>query len=94
MPRQRSESAHYLDIYKLTVEKKRLNQELASLSQRRDRIQERLHTLEQQIDDLEHMARRLQKPSSASEPNSVIYPPTHYSDSPDSETFQTVTLDY
>jgi len=49
MPRQQSESSHYLSIYKLTIEKKRLRQELESLDKRRDRIQDRLVNLEQEI---------------------------------------------
>ncbi|NER78539.1 MAG: hypothetical protein F6K42_02980 [Leptolyngbya sp. SIO1D8] len=94
MPRQRSEAAHYLDIYKLTIEKKRLKQELTALDQRRDRLQERLQILDQQIADLNHTAQRLQEPRNASEPNSVVYPPAQYPDSQDPENFQTVTLDY
>lgn len=104
MPRQTSESAHYLDIYKLTVEKKRLKQELLALEKRRDRIRERLNSLDQKIHDLEFSAQRLREPNSPSEPHSAephsaeprstIYPPSQYSDPQDTEHLQTVTLDY
>ncbi|MBL1176717.1 hypothetical protein [Pantanalinema sp. GBBB05] len=53
MPRQKTEAAAYLDIYKLVTEKTRLQQELVTLEQRRDLIQQRLETLEGQIADLE-----------------------------------------
>jgi len=99
MPRQQSESAHYLDVYKLTIEKKRLKQELESLEKRRDRIEERLNVIEGQIQDLEYEAHRYREPSQtsrsfASAPNSVIYPPAHGYDRTEKEDFKTVTLDY
>lgn len=96
MPRQRSEAAQYLDLYKLTVEKTRLSQELLNIEKRRDRIQERLETLEHQIKDVK--TQRLRQPQTASEPNSIIYPPAYYADtqngSLDDPNFETVTLDY
>ena len=99
MPRQQSESAHYLNVYKLTIEKKRLHQELASLGQRRDRIQERLYGIEQQIQELDHKARRCREPRissqiASSEPNSVVYPPAGPNGHHNSEDYKTVTLDY
>lgn len=98
MPRQKTESAHYLNAYKLTIEKKRLQQELDSLGKRRDRIQERLDVIEQQIQDLECAAHQYRNPLSAarsfsSQPNSVIYPPAHQHNSVP-EDFKTLTLDY
>ena len=98
MPRQQSESAHYLDAYKLAIEKKRLQQEFESLGKRRDRIQERLEVIEQQLQTLEDEAQHYREPTgatmraSASEPNSIIYPPTRRHQ--DVEAFKTVTLDY
>jgi len=99
MPRQQSESSHYLSIYKLTIEKKRLRQELESLDKRRDRIQDRLVNLEQEIAALDDRAHQLSGPSvtarqSYSEPNSIIYPPVAQGRSGADETFNTVTLDY
>jgi prefoldin subunit 5 len=45
LPRQNSEATQYLDIYKLTIEKKRLQSQLVDLDQRRQRIQARLAEL-------------------------------------------------
>lgn len=96
MPRQQSESAHYLSIYKLTIEKKRLQQELASLISRQSRIQDRLDVLEREIARQNDRAQMLaQAPDrSPSEPNSVVYPPSHLDQSHQSDPFNTVTLDY
>lgn len=94
MPRQKSEASHYLDIYKLTVEKRRLRQELASLNKRQKRIQERLSLIERQVETLEGSAQRLREPHSPSEPSSVIYPPAQISQPQESDDFGTMTLDY
>jgi len=59
MPRQRTEAAAYLDIYKLVTERKRLQQELEILEQRRDRILNRLEVLDQQTAILEVTAQQL-----------------------------------
>ena len=93
MPRQGSEAAQYLDIYKLTVEKKRLQAQLADLDQRRHRIQARLAELNAQTTDLEQGAQQLRQSSGAAAPSSMVFPPG-YDDSPEGEHFDTVTLDY
>jgi hypothetical protein len=56
MPRQRSEAAAYLDIYKLAIEKERLLTELTSLEQRAYEIRERLAILNTQVHSLESTA--------------------------------------
>ena len=56
LPRQRTEAAHYLDLYKLTVEKKRIQQELENLEQRRERLYARLAELDQQAETLNGLA--------------------------------------
>lgn len=56
MPRQRSEAAAYLDIYKLAIEKERLLNELNSLEQRTQQIRERLAVLNTQVNSLESTA--------------------------------------
>jgi predicted nucleic acid-binding Zn-ribbon protein len=106
MPRQRSEAAHYLDIYKLTIEKKRLRQELVTIEQRRHRIQERLDLLEEQVATLEQGAQDLRTETSLSAPHSHIYPPAQGkqerwtktdpkgSSSQDGAPFDLLTLDY
>jgi hypothetical protein len=94
MPRQQSEAAHYLDIYKLTIEKKRLQLELDGLDQRRQRLQDRITTLESQIDDIEAGAHRLRESVPASRPASVIYPPMHPSERSADSDFRILTLEY
>ena len=97
MPRQQSESSQYLTLYQLTIEKKRLQQELISLDQRRDRIQSRLAVLAQDIETVEGQAQQLRKADESagvvlSEPNCVVYSPKQPSDRQDS--FNSLTLDY
>lgn len=65
MPRQQSESAAFLDIYKLVIEKKRLQQELQGMEQRRQQILDRLAVLENQVDALENTAHHLRQTASA-----------------------------
>ncbi|NEQ43162.1 MAG: gas vesicle protein [Leptolyngbya sp. SIOISBB] len=96
MPRQQSESSHYLSIYKLTVEKKRLQQELDSLAKRRTLLQNRLAALEQEMIALNGQAQALGETSatpqlSLSEPNSIVYPPATPGTT---DPYKTVTLDY
>lgn len=59
MPRSQTEAAAYLEIYKLVNEKKRLQQELELLDQRRERIQKRLEVLNVQVLELEQDAHQL-----------------------------------
>jgi hypothetical protein len=49
MPRQKSELVAGVDIYKLLIEKKRLQQELEMMEQRRQQIYQRLAVLENQL---------------------------------------------
>lgn len=59
MPRQQTEAAAYLDIYKLVNEKKRLQQELSTFDDRRARLQARLIAIEAEITGLETTAHTL-----------------------------------
>lgn len=59
MPRQKTEAAAYLDLYKLVNEKTRLQKEFQALEERRDRIQSRLEVLDVEIDALEKNAHQL-----------------------------------
>ena len=94
MPRQQSEAAHYLDIYKLTIEKKRLQQELLSLDQRRRQIQDRVATLESQIVNLEEGAHHLREPEASAQPTSTVYPPMRATERPLAGDFRTFMLEY
>ncbi|MCS6815580.1 MAG: gas vesicle protein [Cyanobacteria bacterium] len=49
MPRQQSEDQACLEVYKLVVERKRLQRELDRLEQRKAQIQNRIHLLETEI---------------------------------------------
>jgi chromosome segregation ATPase len=88
MPRQQTEAAAYLDIYKLVNEKKRLQKELASLEERRELIQNRLVLLDTQIATLETTAHQLRDGESP-QPTPAKHPPK-----PSSETFNMEFLEY
>ena len=82
MPRQQSEAAAFLDIYKLVIEKKRLQQELESMEQRRQQILTRLVVLDSQVAELENTAHQLRDASStpdASASPAPIAPPFKHS---------------
>lgn len=95
MPRQRSEAAAFLDIYKLVVEQKRLQQELSSIEQRSGQIHRRLSELEQQIQALETRAHHLRESESGT--GSEGPRPAANGESSTGEPsgkFKTITLDY
>jgi hypothetical protein len=66
MPRQRTEAAALLDLYKLAIEKERLSQELVTIDQRRQQILDRMVVLEQQVIQLEQRTKQLRQAESAS----------------------------
>ncbi len=95
MPRQKSEAAAYLDIYKLVVEKKRLQQELDSIEQRRGQIHNRLAVLESQIQALENKAHELREaPSDRASEGMPQHRATYSSQSEQAGQFKTITLEY
>jgi chromosome segregation ATPase len=71
MPRPQSEASAHLEMYKLLVEKHRLQQELQSLDQRQQQIVERLAALEGQVSQLDATATKLSAklPATASAPH-------------------------
>ena len=98
MPRQQSEAAAFLDIYKLAIEKRRLQQELQGMDQRRQQILDRLTVLENQVIALENTAHHLREtlPNSGvaielpqTKPNSA----PRFSDEND-ESLETLFLEY
>jgi hypothetical protein len=100
MPRQQTEAAAYLDIYKLVIEKKRLQQELGGMDERRQQICDRLALLEQHITALEQAAHQVRDAEAkpARLPDAVAKPlsspkPTKPFTNP-SPTFDTLFLDY
>jgi len=52
MPRPKTEATAYLNIYKLTVEKKRLQDELKHMEERKSQIEHRLTSLYQEIETI------------------------------------------
>ena len=87
MPRPQTAAATYLDLYKLVTEQQRLEQELATLEQRRDRIQTRLAELELHIGTLANAAQQPQANHSTGRT-------TQFQPSAPTEKFSTVFLEY
>jgi len=94
MPRQKTEAAAYLDIYKLVNEKKRLQLELETMNQRRDRLLQRLSEIETQVTDLETSAHDLKNASVTPPPTVATNSASSQPPSGKSETFDTVFLEY
>jgi hypothetical protein len=108
LPRQRTEAAHYLDMYKLTVEKKRIQQEIANINQRRQSLEARLLEIDQQLGSLSDGAETIRRredhhlnqesgrrPKADAEPmpaSNVYWPESRSQNPPDD--FSTVVLDY
>ncbi|MFQ4135438.1 gas vesicle protein GvpV [Nodosilinea sp. PGN35] len=102
MPRQQTEAAQYLDMYKLTVEKKRLQQELEYIDERRQRLCDRLAEIDQATEGLDAQATSLRqktptpaaaRPQSAHfAPSANVYLPERSSQAP--EDYNTLMLDY
>lgn len=89
MPRQKTESAAYLNLYKLSVEKKRLEHELETIEVRRSRIQKRLAFLNSQVAELDRNAQKNKK-DNPSEHASLIAREA----APDTTAFNTLFLEY
>lgn len=89
MPRLKTEAAAYLDIYKLVTERKRLEQELESLDQRRDRIIKRLEVLDQQTAILEETAHQIRDNTLPANPR-----PEAFSATVAEKDFKTFYLEY
>ena len=104
LPRQRTEAAHYLDLYKLTVEKKRIQQELENLEQRRARLYSRLAEIDQEADRLNGLAGTIRiqdsqrfgansaNPAATATPSSNVFVPERPSNTQGD--FNTVLLEY
>ncbi len=89
MPRQKTEAAAYLNLYKLSIEKKRLEHELATIDVRRGRIQKRLAFLNSQVAELDKNAQKDQKVN-PSEHASLLAKEA----APDTAAFNTLFLEY
>ena len=73
LPRPTTETAAYLNLYKLTIEKKRLEHELESIDVRRHRIQKRLTFLSSQVAELDRSATCKSLPTREAAPDSAIF---------------------
>ncbi|MEB3882996.1 sugar ABC transporter ATP-binding protein [Lyngbya sp. CCY1209] len=72
IPRRKSEDGIYRSLYQLSVEKKRLQQELSDLQDRSEVIQQRLSAIEGQLGKLEADVKQLGDPSAT---QSAVHPP-------------------
>ena len=90
MPCQQTEAAAVLDIYKLAIEKRRLQQELHSIEQRQQQILQRLVELEGQVESLETKAQQL-RGGTATATSAKLQSSLP---SPQSEDFDTLFLEY
>ncbi len=72
MPRQQTEAAAVLDLYKLAIEKNRLQQELQDIEQRRLQIISRLTVLESQVGSLETKAHQMRDEAPAEKALPVV----------------------
>ncbi|MGG6238131.1 hypothetical protein ACQ4N7_05780 [Nodosilinea sp. AN01ver1] len=103
MPRPQTEAAQYLDMYKLTVEKKRLQQELEYIDERRQRLCDRLAEINRETEGLDAQAAILrqpaQSPPTATRPQGLSFAPTANVYLPERSTsapddYNTLMLDY
>ncbi len=61
MPRRNTPASIYLNIYKMTVEKERLQQELQNIEARRHQIKERISLLDKQTEVELNLAKKSTK---------------------------------
>ncbi len=94
MPRQTTEAAAYLSLYKLSIEKKRLEYELETIEQRRQSIQKRLVLLESQVAEASQSAESMRN-DAATQP--IVQPAASRiakQATPDPAAFKTLFLEY
>jgi chromosome segregation ATPase len=84
MPRPKTEATAYLNLYKLSIEKKRLETELTTIDQRRRQIQKRLAFLESQVAEM-------QKNTQQATPHLT---PVEKESAPDAVALNTLFLEY
>lgn len=84
MPRPQTEASAYLNLYKLSIEKKRLQYELDAIEQRQRRIQKRLSFLDSQVAEMQNAADR----------SAPKLAPVAKQSAPDSAALNTLFLEY
>lgn len=90
MPRQQTEATAHLNIYRLLVEKNRLQQELQNLEQRRQEILSRLAIVDASVANLEKTAEQLGQQS----PRNSAPAPAAFKPSAQQDEFDLVFLEY
>ncbi len=94
LPRQQTEATAFLDIYKLVIEKKRLEQELQGMEQRRQQIVDRLSLLETQVSTLENKAHQFRGTNQSILPPAQKPTARRSEAAPPVETLDTLFLEY
>lgn len=102
MPRPRTEAAQHLDMYKLAVEKSRIQQELEYIDERRQQLCDRLAQINRETEGLDAQATSLSQPTvrPASNPQGMNFAPTANVYLPERATqaapdaYNTLMLDY
>ncbi len=103
MPRPKTQATAYLNAYKLTIEKQRLEQELASLQLRQQRVQKQLAFIDSQVAEIEKGVSQARSPQSripsidhaltqALPSAKVVTAATGFS--PESKEFETMVVEY
>ncbi|HBW58535.1 MAG TPA: sugar ABC transporter ATP-binding protein [Oscillatoriales bacterium UBA8482] len=92
MPRRKTEATLYRSLYQLAVEKKRLQEELASLGQRFETVTQRLEQIESQIQGLETDVKQIAQPKPIE--TKTTPSPTSTPNKPKPGSVSTFTLDY
>lgn len=93
IPRKRSEATTHLELYKMSVEKNRLQQELQNLKNREKQIEKRLEEIEQHSEkllsevDTSKTASESDTSNNASEPSQPNHPQSGFD-------FQEVYVEY
>lgn len=82
MPRDRSEPAEQLELYRLVAKRQRIKNELKLIEQRRELLQQQLETLDGKIENTEKIIQKLRHSDSS---------PTSTTPNPSSSTSSAVT---
>jgi hypothetical protein len=90
MPRPKTEAAAHLEMYKLLVEKQRLQQELQTIEQRRQQILDRLSVLDTQVAQLSETS----SDNAFAQKSAGCANPLSHSEVSHSEEFNTLFLEY
>ncbi len=94
MPRKQTAATAHLELYKLLIEKQRLEQELETLEQRQQQITERLTALESEVGALEQTTQQVQAVQAAQANGVAVRRPTARPVAQPAAQFDTMFLEY